>query len=352
MNVLLTCAGRCSYLVQFFKSALGQRGQVIVCDSSASAPAFMEADQSFVVPPVDDPDHFDVLASICEQQRVGLLISVHDFELAGLAHQAGRFRELGTIPMIASPSIVAMCQDKWSAYHFLKARDIPTPTTCASITEARRAIASGILKYPLIIKPRWGARSIGVELIENERDLTLAHEWGQVQLKRTIIAKMGSGDPEHSFVFQQRLDGQEYGLDIVNDLDGRHVATLARRKLVMRTGSTDRAISVSEPAFERLGEKLGKWVGHLGNLDCDVMASDGGFMVLDLNPRFGGGYPFSHLAGANLPAALIAWANDEPHDPSWLRCRPGVMSARYDGVTVIDRSATAMTACQHLPAHA
>ena len=50
--------------------------------------------------------------------------------------------------------------------------------------------------------------------------------------------------------------------------------------------------------------------------------------MLELNPRFGGGYPFSHVAGANLPAALIAWATGKPVDPSWLRVAPNIMSSK------------------------
>jgi carbamoyl-phosphate synthase large subunit len=137
------------------------------------------------------------------------------------------------------------------------------------------------------------------------------------------------------FVFQEWLDGQEYGMDIVNDFNGRHVATLARRKLAMRAGNTDRAITVADPALERLGQVLGRRLKHLGSLDCDVIATDGGYLVIDLNPRFGGGYPFSHMAGANIPAALVAWAEGTEPDPSWLRSRPGVVVSKNDGLTVI-----------------
>ena len=195
------------------------------------------------------------------------------------------------------------------------------------------------MKYPLLIKPRWGVSSIGVELIENERELALAFEWGQVQLKRTMLAKMCKTAHEDGFIFQQWMQGDEYGLDVVNDLDGHHISTLARRKLVIRAGNTDRAVTVNEPRLERLGKIIGQRLGHIGNLDCDVMATEKGLMVLDLNPRFGGGYPFSHLAGANVPAALIAWANGEQPDPAWLRSNPGVLSSKYDGVTVVDPEA-------------
>jgi carbamoyl-phosphate synthase large subunit len=51
-----------------------------------------------------------------------------------------------------------------------------------------------------------------------------------------------------------------------------------------------------------------------------------------MNPRFTGHYPFSHIAGANIPAALVAWAKGQTADPAWLRVIPGVKG--YKGITV------------------
>lgn len=336
MNILLSCAGRRNYLVQFFKSALGERGQVMACDSSESAPALAEADQKFIVPPVDQPDYFDILLSICREQCIRLLLSVNDIELGGLAQQAARFREAGTIPVVASPQAMATCLDKWAAFNFLRTCALPTAPTFLSIAEARQALSLGVIRFPLVIKPRWGSASIGVDFVENNRELELAHEWGLLRVRRTILAKMSQADPNNCLVIQERLQGQEYGMDVVNDLDGCYVCTLGRRKLVMRAGETDRAITVAAEGLENLGKAIGQRLGHVGNLDCDVMATEKGWFVLDLNPRFGGGYPFSHLAGANLPAVLIAWACREKPDHSWLTTQPGVLGSKADRMIVID----------------
>jgi carbamoyl-phosphate synthase large subunit len=337
MNVLLTCAGRRNYLVRFFREALRGRGQVLACDCSADAPALGEADQALVVPRLDAPDYFDALLSLCRRHAVRLIVSVNDLELDGLARHAGRFRAAGTIPVVAAPPVLDLCQDKWAAFRWLRQIDLPTPNTYLSLADARAALARGAIRFPLVLKPRRGTNSIGVEPVENERELELAHEWGQMRLRRTILAEVSRIDPDNDFIIQEWLAGQEYGLDVVNDLDGRHVCTLARRKLVMRAGNTDRAETVAEPALERLGEVLGRRLGHPGSLDADVLATDRGHRVLDLNPRFGGGYAFSHLAGANIPAALLAWADGKEPDPSWLRARPGVVAAKYDGLVVLDR---------------
>jgi carbamoyl-phosphate synthase large subunit len=343
MNILLTCAGRRSHIVRAFKDALGRRGRVLACDSTGAAPALLEADQGFMVPAVDHADYFEVLGGVCRQHEVRLVISVHDLELPGLAQHARRFREWGTIVVISAPEVIATCQDKWASFLFLRANNIPTPDTYKSLADAQEALACGALRYPLVIKPRWGTGSIGVEWVANDHELHLAHEWARLQLKKTFVAKLGQlngAEPDGSFVFQQALAGQEYGMDIVNDLDGRHVACLCRKKLVMRAGNTDRAVTISEPSLERIGELLGERLGHVGPLDCDLIVAEDNSVVIDMNPRFGGGYPFSHLAGANLPAALIAWANGEESDAAWLQSKPGVLSAKYDGMAIIDQEGT------------
>ena len=52
---------------------------------------------------------------------------------------------------------------------------------------------------------------------------------------------------------------------------------------------------------------------HIGNLDVDIMQrADGTYCVLELNPCFGGGFPFSYEDGVNMPKAIIQWVKGEP----------------------------------------
>jgi carbamoyl-phosphate synthase large subunit len=336
MNILLTCAGRRNYLIEFFQNELGGRGRVIACDTSVAAPALAAADEGIIVPTMDDPGYFDALLAICVEHQIRLLISVNDLELGGLARRTQDFLEVGTSPVVASPSVSATCQDTWTTFKLLRSCDISTPDTYLCPEEVREALAKGALNYPIIIKPRWGSSSIGFERIDNDRELDLAYEWGMIQVRRSIFWKLSQGQRENCLVFQEQLRGDEFGLDVVNDLKGNHAATLIRRKLVMRFGNTDRAMTVEDPQLERLGKVIGRRLQHLGSLDCDVMMTERGPQVLDLNPRIGGGYPFSHVAGANLPAALIAWASGQEADPAWLRSRTGVVASRCDEMMIVN----------------
>lgn len=340
MNILLTCAGRRKYLVRYFDEALGSRGRVLACDCSAQAPALVGVRNAFVVPPVDHPEYFDALLDACRRHEIGLLFSLNDLELHRLAQRAHEFRAIGTLPVISAPEVTALCLDKWATFEFLRRHDLPTPATFLTLVDAASALGRGEIAFPLIIKPRWGSGSLCVEYVENSQELELAYEWTQQRVRRSVLSRMSQVDRNQVLVIQQKILGQEYGLDVVNDLKARHVATMVRRKLAMRSGETDQAVTVHDEGLDRIGASLGRHLGHVGNLDCDVIVGARGPTILDLNPRFGGGYPFSHLAGANLPAAFIAWANQEPVDPAWLTTRPGVASAKYDSLLVVQTTAS------------
>ncbi|HOS42326.1 MAG TPA: ATP-grasp domain-containing protein [Armatimonadota bacterium] len=330
MNILFTCAGRRNYLLQFCREALAGRGQVFAADSLPTAPAMMEADRAFVVPRVDDPTYFDVITALAVEHDARLLISLNDLELPYLAREKARLRALGILPVVSEPWVIDTCFDKYRTARTLAEIGLAAPKTYLTLAEARAALAAGELSYPLVVKPRWGTGSIGLEFPQDARELELAHALVSLRLSRTIIADVSAADPARNVLIQERLPGQEYGLDIVNDLDGNHVTTFVKQKLAMRAGETDKAETVDAPALRVLGARIAAHLRHVGNLDCDVFLTPDGPVVLEMNARFGGGYPFSHIAGANLPAALLAWHAGETPDPAWLRVTSGIIAAKCD----------------------
>ncbi len=329
-NILLTCAGRRNYLVQYFREALAGRGLVITTDASPDAPAMAEADRAFVVPRVSDPSYFDILFDVAVANDVGLLISLNDLELPYLSSEKARFLKAGITPAVSDRRVIDICFDKERTTEFLTGIGIGSPKTFLTLASAKAALARGEIEFPLVVKPRWGTASIGLEFPQDLRELELAYELVRGRLGRTILADISATDAEHCVMIQERLPGEEHGLDVICDLDGRYVTTFVKRKITMRAGETDRAETVDSPELRAIGERIARALRHVGNLDCDVFLSPDGVRVLEMNPRFGGGYPFSHVAGADLPAALIAWANGEEPEPACFRIQFGTIAAKCD----------------------
>lgn len=336
MNVLLTSIGRRRPTVRAFKDVLSGQGRVFACDSRWDAPALQAADQAFVVPPIDDERYVDALVRICAEHHIDLVIPAFEIELPLLATNRERFDAVGTRLMVSSEDVIDTCSDKLRSARFLTDCDLAIPRTFDHLAAARGALLSGELTFPVVIKPRWGVSSIGTEFPEDIDELELAYRLVRKRLARTFLADISATDPEHSVLIQEQLVGDEYGLDIINDLDGRYVCTFAKQKLRMWAGQTDRAVTVHNEDLEAMGRRIGQTLRHVGVLDCDVFVTDTGCYVIDLNPRLGGGYPFSQVAGANLPAALMAWTEGREPNPDWFKMEPNVAISRADTLVVIE----------------
>ena len=99
----------------------------------------------------------------------------------------------------------------------------------------------------------------------------------------------------------------------------------------MRAGETDKALTVDMPEVREMGATIGRNLKHIGNLDVDIMQrANGDYCVLELNPRFGGGYPFSYEAGVNMPKAILSWLKGERVEAKWLHPIIGKMFSKND----------------------
>ena len=329
MNILFTCAGRRTYLLKYFKENLSEGDKVVATDMQLSAPALQVADVKLQVPAVYDPEYVNITLNICREQNIDALLSLNDLELPILAENKARFEELGVKVIVSSPEVIDIAFDKYKTALWVESLGLAAPKTYIRLEDVKKALAAGEIDFPLFMKPRWGSGSIGLESIADMEELDIYYTLLMKKIKKTILATASVGD--EYIMIQEKLTGSEFGLDIMNDLNGRNVGVSVKQKLAMRAGETDKAVTVDLPEVREMGRKIGESLGHIGNLDVDIMQrADGAYCVLELNPRFGGGVPFSYEAGVNMPKAIINWIKGDEVDPAMLQPEYNRMFAKND----------------------
>jgi len=329
VNILLCSVGRRPYLVRWFREALrdtGVDGKVIAADLDELAPAGEFADEFVAAPRSSDPGYRDWLAALLRESDISLAVSINDFELSEWS-LLPREKEWAALVRLET-QVQQLVEDKFAMSSALADAGIPTPFTWLG-TEAGEIAGQG---EEFVTKGRFGSASRGLRFPESaELERAVAAASAEVTTRQSVPAlEQDEFLPEELVIIQKRVSGVEYGLDIVSDFDGTFAGVLARRKIVMRAGETDRAESVEVGAFEHIARKISEVVPHPGTIDVDVIVDDDGQpWVIDINPRFGGGYPFSHLAGARVPHAYVAWAAGLPVEAEWLNSSSGVTGGKY-----------------------
>jgi len=344
MNILFTCAGRRAYLLRYFRKELDTScpgSKIYATDMQLNAPALVFADEKIQVPSVYADNYLSITLDICKDKRVDMLISLNDLELPLLAAHREEFERQGTKVLVSSPEVIDISFDKYKTAQFVESIGLKSPQTYIDYNIALEAVRSGKLRFPLVLKPRWGSGSIGIEYVGDIDDMEVTYRLLEKKVKKSILSD-ASGSKDYILI-QENISGPEYGLDIMNDLSGKYRSVSVKRKLSMRAGETDKAITVDNNELSKIGRCLGENLHHIGNLDCDVLERNGEYYVLELNPRFGGGYPFSYEAGVNFPKAIIKWLLGEDIDDILLRPRIGEMFAKCDILVKVNEAARSVS---------
>lgn len=314
MNILFTCAGRRNYLLNFFKEELKGEGLVMAADMQLSAPAMAVADKKFIVKAVYSEGYIDSLLNICSENKVNALISLNDLELPLLSERKSDFENIGTKVIVSDMIAIDISFDKKKTIEFANSIGIKTPKTYTNYKEATVALENGVLSFPLVVKPRWGSASIGLEFPTNIEELELSYRLLSLRLSKTMLAEASKVDFHNAILIQEKIEGTEYGVDILNDFKGNVRQVYVKEKLAMRAGETDKSVLRNKPQIEEIGLIIGNALNHIGNLDCDIFEKNEEYYLLELNPRFGGGYPFTHYSGGNYVKAIISWIKNEEVD--------------------------------------
>ena len=324
MNTLITTVGRCSDDICLLKEELGDSCKVFAANSEIEN-SLLKADGYVLTPLNFDKSYVDFVASYCKKTDIKVIISCIDVGLVVLAKNKEYFKQHGITALVSDESIIRLCNDKWKCYHFLLSLGLKQPRTYIDINLLRNDLQCDMVSFPLIFKPRWGFASIGVYQVDSLEELDIIYRKVHRTIFNDYLKYESAQDKDFCVLMQEKIKGDEYGIDILNDLNGNYVAYAAKRKMMMYDGSTQMAQTIRDSKFEVTAKTISLNLKHIGNLDVDCFLTESGeIVILELNCRFGGQYPFVHLAGARFIKQIFEWLSGNPTSEKYIAYKAGV----------------------------
>jgi carbamoyl-phosphate synthase large subunit len=282
MRIFLTGAGGPS-AISVWKS-LGAEHDVHMADMDARAAGLylVPADRRLIAPRGDDPRLVPFLLDACRDRAIDLLIPTVDAELAPLAEARQAFAAIGVKLAVSPLESLRLCRDKHALLTTLAA-SAPVPTSELLTEEA----AARITHFPMFAKPRLGAGSSGIAIIDKAEDLA-------------ALPKDGS------YLLQELLPGEEYSVDIYVRGDGVVIAAVPRERMKTDSGIavTARTVHLPEVIDAACRAAGAAGVRYVANVQLK-RAADGVFKLLEINPRFPGTLPLTTAAGVDMPRLLV-----------------------------------------------
>jgi carbamoyl-phosphate synthase large subunit len=281
--VLLTGVGKRYDIV----SAFAQHAFTIAADPSPLAPARYAADLRVAPPRIDDPDYVPFLQGLVADYNVGAVVPLTDLDIEVLA--------AADLPaFVPSPQIARDTFDKYAAHELLTRNGLPSPPTVLPPERPE--------SYPVMVKPRQGsgARSIHPAADRDEMEFFVRY------VKEPVMV-------------QRLMQGPEFSIDILSDLQGHCLNAIPRTMLESRGGESIKGTVIKDDELIELGRNVVETLGVRG--PCTVQAfrdAEIGLGITDVNTRFGGAFPapmYAALPGRTYPELIVRMARGETIEP-------------------------------------
>ena len=311
-NILVTSAGKRVELVKAIKDTalrlLGEEIKVYTTDMNpVMAPAGYVSDECIKVPRVTDEAYPRILRDICNKYSVGLLVPTIDTELMLLSELYDEFKAQGTHIAISDSTFIRQCRDKRLINVFFERHGISIPSPVDKYSPT----------FPCFAKPYDGSLSANIHLLRSSEDLTAE-----------ILE-----DPKLMFMeYVDKTVYKEFTVDMYYGIDGIAKSIVPRERIEIRAGEISKGITRKNAIIQYLRKRLGQIEGVRGVICLQLFFNEGtgDIKAIEVNPRFGGGYPLTHEAGATFIENLIReyfLGESLKYDESW---QDDTLMLRYD----------------------
>ncbi len=280
-NILVTSIGSMS--AECVISALKEEGHnVIGCDIYPKEWHYItqKCNSFYKVSLASDcKEYMQDIINICDKESINYIFPLTDIEVDFFNTHLEYFNSKGIVVCISEPECLGVARDKYKLHeHFLNDKNIPSVNTVEGVD--KRVYD---LKFPLIAKQKNGRSSIGLLHIDTQEQLSQVKDLD-------------------NYIFQEKLSGSVYTVDIVRNSKTGKTLCIAREELTRTSNGAGLTVKISiNKRITELAEYIANKINVNGCVNIEFIHHNSEFYLIDINPRFSAGVAFSNLCGYNMP---------------------------------------------------
>lgn len=305
-HVLILSPGSKVALTRALAEAVRARGGGLSAwEHDALSPAATCCQRRVEGGPAEDAAAAQRLLDWCVRERVRLVVPSRHDDLPTLAGIADLFAAAGITLVVSATETIDLCLNKVATHAWLRAHGFPVPEQCLAADLAANA------RLPVVAKHPSGSGSRGVRICSFTEEL----------------AKV----PGH-WIVQHKAPGVEYTINTYAARDGRCLCEIPHERILTSEGEVVRGRTTRIPELMDLASRITESLpGARGPLNVQIFwdAPTQQATVIEINPRFGGGYSLAHEAGGRFAEWLLAEYIDGRTLPRLETWEDGLMMVRY-----------------------
>lgn len=285
-NILITSVGKRVSLVKFFQKELKEHykgSKVYTTEMNPKmSPAAHISDGCFKISRVTSNGYISELLNICLKNYIKIVIPTIDTELIVLAKNKELFKSHGIDIIVSDLDFIETCRDKRNTYQLFDQLRIDYP----------KLINKNSPTFPMFAKPYDGSLSSNLHIINSIEDFTSKIKADEKLIYMELVDK---------------TKYKEYTVDMYYGMDNKVKSIVPRERIEVRAGEINKGITRKNFIVNYLKNRMGYLHGVIGCICIQLFVKEEteDILAIEINPRFGGGYPLSYYAGANYPQKII-----------------------------------------------
>jgi carbamoyl-phosphate synthase large subunit len=265
--------------------------EVYAIDVQPLSAGLYTAEHRVVLPKPETADALHTWGKWLTENKIDALIPGSDHDLLPLARVRQEWAARGiTYVLVSDLALVEICRDKASTVQYLAGRGLPHPRSVWDIDLEQAVRFAGQVGFPLVLKPRHGFASRGMEIIRDRHELEFFFPRTPEPILQEYLHRRGEVEEFTCAVF-------------VNETGEPGGTFMARRDLA--SGATYRAEVGYWQEIDVLLGKIGRAFKPRGPLNVQLRLTGRGPVPFELNIRCSGTAGIRAHFGYNEPEMML-----------------------------------------------